>query len=147
MKKFALIAVLALIATPVLAADAVKHVDPAYMWDLSDLYASPDAWTAARDKTLTNAGKLESYKGTLGKSAADMLEALGAISDAHKEVDRLFVYASLKGGRGCAHCAQSGASATGPSAGHHTRRKNFLADAGNPGDRCRQGESLRGGVP
>ena len=96
MKKFALIAVLALIATPVLAADAVKHVDPAYMWDLSDLYASPDAWTAARDKTLTNAGKLESYKGTLGKSAADMLKALSAISDAHKEVDRLFVYASLK---------------------------------------------------
>src|SRR5664279_1602623 len=96
MKKFALIAVLALIATPVLAADAVKPVDPAYMWDLSDLYASPDAWTAARDKALTNAGKLESYKGTLGKSAAEMLKALSTISDAHKDVDRLFVYASLK---------------------------------------------------
>ncbi len=96
MKKFALIAVLALIATPVLAADAVKPVDPAYMWDLSDLYTSPDAWTAARDKALVSAGKLESYKGTLGKSAADMLKALSAISDAHKDVDRLFVYASLK---------------------------------------------------
>lgn len=67
------------------------------MWDLSDLYASPEAWTAAHDKQAAAAAKLEQYKGTLGKSAKTMLEALSAISAVHKEVDRLSVYASLKG--------------------------------------------------
>ena len=67
------------------------------MWDLGDLYASPEAWTAAHAKALAEANKLDGYKGTLGKSAADMLTALNAISAVHKEVDRLGVYASLKG--------------------------------------------------
>lgn len=71
--------------------------NPAYMWDLADLYASPDAWTAARDKQKSAAAQLESFKGTLGKGAGDMLAALNAISAVQKEVGRLAVYASLKG--------------------------------------------------
>ncbi|MBV9330617.1 MAG: hypothetical protein JOZ55_03590, partial [Alphaproteobacteria bacterium] len=76
------------------AADASN---PAYMWDLGDLYPSPEAWTAAHDKAATDIDKLDSYKGTLGKSADQMLAALSAISTAKKETDRLNVYASLKG--------------------------------------------------
>ncbi|MBV9331364.1 MAG: oligoendopeptidase F family protein, partial [Alphaproteobacteria bacterium] len=76
------------------AADASN---PAYMWDLGDLYPSPEAWTAAHDKAATDIDKLDSYKGTLGKSADQMLAALSAISAAKKETDRLNVYASLKG--------------------------------------------------
>jgi oligoendopeptidase F len=76
------------------AADAAN---PAYMWDLSDLYPSPDAWTAAQGKVKAQVDGLDKYKGNLAKSAASMLEALGAISDASKEVARLNVYASLKG--------------------------------------------------
>jgi len=76
------------------AADAGN---PAYMWDLSDLYPSADAWTAAQTKSKAQVEGLDKYKGTLGKSAASMLTALGAISDASKEVTRLNVYASLKG--------------------------------------------------
>lgn len=95
MKRFALAVALALV--PLLPpAHAAEKSNPASMWDLSDLYASADAWTAARDKAMADAGKLDSYKGTLGRSAADMLAALSAISDVHKEVDRLSVYASLK---------------------------------------------------
>jgi oligoendopeptidase F len=96
MKRIALVAALAFL--PALApAYAADPVPPAMMWDLGDLYASPDAWTAAHAKALAEANKLDSYKGTLGKSAADMLTALNAISAVHKEVDRLGVYASLKG--------------------------------------------------
>src|SRR5690348_13774769 len=67
------------------------------MWDLRDLYPSPEAWTAARDKVKAQAQTLDRYKGTLGKSAAAMLTALSAISDVKKEAARLAVYASLKG--------------------------------------------------
>ena len=95
MKKIALTAVLALLLAPAFAADT--NVPPAYTWNLGDLYPSPEAWTAAHDKAVAEAGKLESYKGTLGKSAADMLKALEAISAVNKEVDRLGAYASLKG--------------------------------------------------
>ena len=78
---------------PAVAANAV----PAnYMWDLSELYASPKAWTAAHDKAVADAAKLEQFKGTLGKSAGAMLDALNAISAVHKDIDRLAVYASLK---------------------------------------------------
>jgi oligoendopeptidase F len=71
--------------------------DPAYMWDLTDLYKTPEAWSAEHDKVQEEAKKLEQYKGTLGKSAAGMLKALSAYSDVRKESARLSVYASLKG--------------------------------------------------
>ncbi len=78
-------------------ASAGDAANPAYMWDLSDLYPSAEAWTAAHDRTKATVDGLDKFKGTLGKNAAAMLSALSAISDAHKEVDRLNVYASLKG--------------------------------------------------
>ncbi len=67
------------------------------MWDLRDLYPTPEAWTAARDKVKAQAKALDRYTGTLGKSADAMLKALSAISDVKKESARLAVYASLKG--------------------------------------------------
>ena len=83
---------------PSITKKAANDADnPAYMWDLSDLYFSPEAWTAARDTQKASAAQLERYKGTLGKSASDMLAALNAISAVQKEVARLAVYAGLKG--------------------------------------------------
>jgi oligoendopeptidase F len=73
------------------------RANPAYMWELGDLYPSPEAWTAAQQKAKAEVEALDKYKGTLGKSAKAMLDALAAISDASKEVARLNVYASLKG--------------------------------------------------
>ncbi len=84
-----------------MSATATKHTaeapdDPAYMWDLSDLYKTADAWTAERDKIQAEAAKLDQYKGTLGKSSGDMLAALNAYSHVRKESARLGTYASLK---------------------------------------------------
>jgi oligoendopeptidase F len=70
--------------------------NPAYMWDLSDLYKTPEAWTAAHAKVRAEAGKLVQYRGTLGKSAAGMLTALSAYTHARKESARLSTYAGLK---------------------------------------------------
>jgi oligoendopeptidase F len=95
MKRFALAAVLAL-STALVPATAATVSDK-YMWDLTELYPTPAAWTAAKNKAAADIAKLPSYKGTLGKSAADLLTALDAFSNAHRELDRLAVYASLKG--------------------------------------------------
>jgi oligoendopeptidase F len=79
------------------AKDAGDAANPAYMWDLGDLYPSAEAWTDAHAKVKAEVDGLDKYKGTLGKSAAAMLTALDAISHASKEVTRLNVYAALKG--------------------------------------------------
>jgi oligoendopeptidase F len=81
-----------------LAADkpAPAPVDPAYMWDLSDLYPSPEAWTAEQTRLKAAIAGLNQYKGTLGKSPKDMLTALAAISDIQRNLARLSVYAGLK---------------------------------------------------
>ena len=76
---------------------AIDAKNPAYMWDLKDLYPSPEAWQAAHDKLAKEIDGLDRFQATFGKSAKDMLAALSAISDARKQTDRLNVYASLKG--------------------------------------------------
>lgn len=84
----------------VLAADNQTNLqtdNPAYRWDLGELYPSPQAWTMERDTILAQASALDKYKDTLGRSAGDMLTALTAISGAKKESARLSTYASLKG--------------------------------------------------
>ena len=58
MKRIALVAALALV--PALApAYAADPVPPAMMWNLGDLYASPEAWTAAHAKAMTDAERAE----------------------------------------------------------------------------------------
>ena len=83
--------------SPVTMSKAAEQQNTAPNWNLGDLYANDDAWKAAHDEINAEAGKLPAFKGTLGKSAADMLKALDAISHARKEANRLYVYASLKG--------------------------------------------------
>jgi oligoendopeptidase F len=60
-------------------------------WDLGDLYASVEAWSAAYVKTRAQAEQLDRFKGSLGKDASDMLKALSAISDAQLQAARLGV--------------------------------------------------------
>src|SRR5512135_3225015 len=104
--KTARIAVLALLcvtgaaaakpAPKPVAPPAAAPVDPAYMWDLSDLYASPEAWTAEHDRVKATTDGFDKYKGTLGTSAKAMLTALTAFSDAQRAGARLYAYAGLK---------------------------------------------------
>ncbi len=91
-------AVLMLGSFSVAAADNTSPAtDQKYVWDLTDLYPSPEAWTAEYAKIKAEVDKLPNYKGTLGRSADAMLKAGDAISHAQKETLRLDVYAGLKG--------------------------------------------------
>jgi oligoendopeptidase F len=69
---------------------------PAMMWDLADLYASPDDWTRSYDRTRAQVDALAAFKGTLGQGSAQLLRALDAMSTARQELYRLYVYAGLK---------------------------------------------------
>ena len=60
-------------------------------WDLSDLYATPQAWDESYARTKAAADKLGHYKGTLGTSPTNLLKALIAMSDLNREVARLTI--------------------------------------------------------
>ncbi|HEY4264938.1 MAG TPA: M3 family oligoendopeptidase [Micropepsaceae bacterium] len=66
-----------------------------FMWDLSDLYKSPEAWAAEYERVKDEAQGLDAYSQTLGSSAPAMRRALDAISAVNKEASRLYTYASL----------------------------------------------------
>jgi len=87
-------------ATPVqsAAAPAGSASDPKVptMWDLTDLYPTPEAWNASYTKIQTAAKALDQYKGKLGTSPEGLFKALDAISALNKEAQRLYTYASLK---------------------------------------------------
>jgi oligoendopeptidase F len=81
-------------ATPAAAAGSADN--PPALWNLTPLYADDAAWDAARQKLLAQMPQLKALQGTLGTSAAGLLHAMQAISDASRELNRLEVYASLK---------------------------------------------------
>jgi oligoendopeptidase F len=66
------------------------------MWDLTDLYPTPAAWSASYGQDKVSAEKLDGFKGTLGTSARALFTALDAASAVRKESDRLLDYAGLK---------------------------------------------------
>ena len=87
-----------LLAGPLLADDEASGVvDPRYTWDLSELYATPEDWEAARQQVMDDLGKIEARRGTLGDSADSLYETLSLVSDTLKETGRIFVYATLNG--------------------------------------------------
>jgi len=90
---------LAASAAPAPAAPPATAPQPAnaaaVTWDLSDLYPTLDAWTAAYAHTKAAAEKLPAYRGTLGGSAEAMLKALDAMSGVRRELMRVYSYAYL----------------------------------------------------
>ena len=89
---------LACVTVPAQAGEAATGASDGIptMWDLSDLYKTPEAWTASYEKTKVATEKLENYRGTLGASSESLFTALDAISNVNREVARLAVYAESK---------------------------------------------------
>ena len=63
---------LLVLTLPVMAAEDKPAVDPAYTWDLTELYPSVEAWSEARDEVLAGLEKVIARRGTLGESAEDL---------------------------------------------------------------------------
>jgi oligoendopeptidase F len=70
-------------------------IDDKYKWNLADLYASDDAWRAAKDKLNPEIAKIATLKGTLGASGTKLADALDAVNRLSKEFQKVYLYASL----------------------------------------------------
>jgi len=90
-----LLCVVLLAGQAVLAQDVTEEADPRYTWDLTELYASPEAWAAARDQVMQDFEKIEARRGTLGDSADSLYETLSLVSNTLKAGGRVFVYSTL----------------------------------------------------
>ncbi len=95
LRPLALVAALlaTLSALPAAAADR-SQVPARYKWDLTALYASPEAW--ARDKSAVEARipELGRFQGKLGDSADTLHAALAALMETAEKLERLRNFAS-----------------------------------------------------
>lgn len=66
-----------------------------HKWDLAPIYASDEAWRAAKEKLASELPQLRNFQGKLASSPPLLAEALELQSDLDKELTRLFVYASM----------------------------------------------------
>lgn len=66
-----------------------------YKWDLASVYKSDSEWRAAKDAISARLGEIEKFRGTLTKSAANLLKCLEFNSELNKEATKLFLYAGM----------------------------------------------------
>jgi oligoendopeptidase F len=66
-----------------------------YKWNLQDLYPSADSWKKDKEGMNERLEKFNMYKGKLGQSAKNLLEALEYFAAVDKELKRLSAYASM----------------------------------------------------
>jgi oligoendopeptidase F len=85
-------------ALPAFAQEPAAATAPAGegIWNLGDLYATPEAWTAAYEKLKGEVAPIEACKDKIVDDSATLLSCLEAMSAFQKEGLRLFTYAMLK---------------------------------------------------
>ena len=66
-----------------------------FKWNLADLYPTEEAWRAAKDKLVAAVPKAATFKGTLGSSPARLADALDTVNALGKDLQRVYLYASL----------------------------------------------------
>lgn len=91
-----LLVILATIATINSYGQKTREEIPAkYEWNLTDLFASDEAWRTAKNDITAKLDEVEKFKGTLTQSASNLLKAMQFNSDISKEATKLFIYASM----------------------------------------------------
>ena len=70
-------------------------VPPEYTWNLADIYPSDAAWRAAKENLEGQIPKVAKYNGTLSQSPERLLEAAELVTNLTKELQRVYVYASM----------------------------------------------------
>ena len=88
--------VVLILAGSLYAGEDTANADPAHIWDLSELYASPEAWEEARQEVMAQCEGILARRGTLDDSAAALYEALNLVSDTTRQAWRVSVYANLQ---------------------------------------------------
>jgi len=72
-----------------------EEIADKYKWDLTGLFQSDDDWRNALDEIKGRLNEVEKFKGTLTKSAANLLKALEYNTEISKAASKLSSYASM----------------------------------------------------
>jgi len=101
MRSQHLTAVLAAALAAVCLATAVRAAERAdvpdkYKWRTSDLYATEQAWTQAKDDIVARIARMGTFQGRLGESAEVFYNTLSSHMDLRRDLARLSAYASLR---------------------------------------------------
>lgn len=70
-------------------------IDPAYTWNLTDIFATEEAWEATFLEVEKEQAKYVSFQGKLANSAADLLAALKFDEKISIQLERLYLYSML----------------------------------------------------
>lgn len=73
-----------------------SEVPQEHQWDLASLFPTPEAWEQAFTAWEATIPTYEEFRGTLGRSAADLLRCLKFDSEFDREAERLGTYAFLR---------------------------------------------------
>ncbi len=73
-----------------------SQIPAIYKWNLSELYASDEAWRAARAELAKRLPSLQGFRGHLGESGPALARAIDALFGLDQELQRLGVYASAR---------------------------------------------------
>ena len=73
-----------------------SETEDKYKWNFTDLYASDEAWSAAKEQLVKEMNQIAEFKGQLGTSADMLLKYMEYSNELMKEGYRLYIYASLK---------------------------------------------------
>jgi oligoendopeptidase F len=90
-----MVVLLALITTNSYSQKKRSEIADKYKWDLSGIFKSDAEWSAAKDAVSLKINEVEKFKGTLTKSAANLLSCMEYNSALNKEATRLFLYAGM----------------------------------------------------
>jgi oligoendopeptidase F len=66
-----------------------------YKWDLTDIYASDEAWRSAKQDLVNEFAAIETFRGQVTASPLHLFRCLDLISRLGKTFNRLYCYASM----------------------------------------------------
>ncbi len=72
-----------------------SEIDNRYKWDLTHLFTSEEDWQKAKKELIAELPKIESFKGTLTKSSAQLLACLDFNTEFSKKAALLYTYANM----------------------------------------------------
>ncbi len=95
MKKLFLLNLLIIFSLTLFAQKERNEIADQFKWDLSHLYKIDKAWEEAKDKVVAEMPEIDTFKGKLTKSSADLLACLEFSTRLGKEATKLFIFTSM----------------------------------------------------
>lgn len=91
----ALFLILLLLTISARAQKPRNEIADKYKWDLTGIYKTDAEWRTAFNALQSRLGEIDKFKGTLTRSAADLLACLKFNSNINREATKLYLYAGM----------------------------------------------------